>query len=589
MFKMNNNNNNYQLEYENSIDQLISALEYSKSFMKEVAKENGKSTTETMDDSTQANLERVLVVNRLLETKVFCLDKYFPQLFSILLSTYDQLNDTFATIIMTEIGNQNDQHFSPSVGYWVYLIKQSLVNTFHTLINIKYMNPIHYIKKEMNNKSNNHNSEEELNDIAQSLSQQILQWLEESKLENVKTAFVDAPLLADWQIEWKITDQWKKLNDDVFHGENEQLNFLTVIFETQIQEMAVESDHSWRSLIKNQSSQPTPENKTIINESTNNGTHHSFNQKEIQLASLISNIRDVFPDLGEGFIEQCLIANNYDSEVVIMQLLENNLPPSITSLDRSMERMTVKDDKVSTQGILDSRKNIFDNDEFDIFSRGTLEMNKVYLGKKDKGNTESLLDNKSYTKKEKSVLLERIYNMYEDEIDDTYDSINEVNGPIDLTSVDDDGTKALDVVRAKKEQTIDPGLLNESDLVHAYVENPSVFERSGTARKSSQRETLRKRTNMSDEQLEGWASMFNRNPRKQHILDKYMLFDGSQEEVKDDVKSKQQLKQKNPKPKPPRTEEQQRSYKDKNKAKIGNHNRKKNHDKKLKTLAPTQN
>lgn len=108
-------------------------------------------------------------------------------------------------------------------------------------------------------------------------------------------------------------------------------------------------------------------------------------------------------------------------------------------------------------------------------------------------------------------MLERIYNMYEDEIDDTYDSINEVNGPIDLTSVDDDGSKALDVVRAKKEQTIDPGLLNESDLVHAFVENPSVFERNGTARRSPQREALRKRTNMSDEQLEGWASMFNKN------------------------------------------------------------------------------
>jgi hypothetical protein len=75
-------------------------------------------------------------------------------------------------------------------------------------------------------------------------------------------------------------------------------------------------------------------------------------------------------------------------------------------------------------------------------------------------------------------------------------------------------------------------------------------------------------------------------PRKQRILDKYMLFDGSQEQVGDKVKSEQQQKQKESASKPPPpSESKQRSYKDKNKARFGNHNRKKNHDKKLNKLA----
>ncbi|CAO3619138.1 unnamed protein product [Cunninghamella echinulata] len=594
MFKM---NGKYQMEYESSVHQLINALEYTYTYITDITKDI--TATSTSDNLIQTGLERVLVVSRLLETKVFCLNIVLPRLFPVLFSLYNQLNEKFSNVITTE---SNDQHLSPSIGYWVYLIKQTLVNMFNNMIHIKYLNPIKYIVDEENENSNNNNSneeKEELNDIIQNLSHQILEWLEESKLDTVKTAFIDAPLLADWQIEWQITKQWKQINDDVYHGENEQLNFLTVIFETQIQEMAVEPKSSWRSRIKNQSSQADISQSLSENTTTNTSTMTlsqnntvittAYEHDDQQLHSLISTVRDVFPDLGEGFIEECLRVNHHDAEVVIMQLLENNLPPSVASLDRSMERMTTKEESVSSKSILDSRKNIFDNDEFDVFSRGYLQMDKVYLGKKNKGNAKALLDSKTYSKEEKSDMLKRIYDMYEDEIDDTYDSINEVSGPVDITSVDNEGGQALDVVRAKKEQTVDPGLLNESDLVHAFVDHPSVFERSGATRKSAQREALRKRTNMSDEQLEGWASMFNRNPRKQHILDKYMLFDGSQEEIGNEVKNKQQSTQKNPKPKPPRSEAQQKAYKDKNKAKIGNHNRKKMHDKKLKTLAPAQN
>ncbi|KAI9307313.1 hypothetical protein BJ944DRAFT_237971 [Cunninghamella echinulata] len=603
MFKI---NDKYQMEYESSVHQLINALEYTYTYITDITKDittSSSSTTATSDNLIQIGLERILVVSRLLETKVFCLNIVLPQLFPVLFSLYNQLNEKFSNIIATET---NDQHLSPSIGYWIYLIKQSLVNTFNTMIHIKYLNPIKYMVEQENGSSNSNNinsnnsneEKEELNDIIQNLSHQILEWLEESKLDTVKTAFVDAPLLADWQIEWQITKQWKQINDDIYHGENEQLNFLIVIFETQIQEMAVESKSSWRSRIKNQSSQidinqysseNTTNNPSTTTLSHKNATAATYEHDDQQLQSLITTVRDVFPDLGEGFVEECLRVNNNDAEVVIMQLLENNLPSSVTSLDRSMDRMTIKEENVSSKSILDSRKNIFDNDEFDVFSRGYLQMDKVYLGKKDKGSTKALLDSKTYSKEEKSDMLKRIYDMYEDEIDDTYDSINEVSGPVDITSVDSEGGQALDVVRVKKEQTIDPGLLNESDLVHAFVDHPNVFERSGATRKSAQREALRKRTNMSDEQLEGWASMFNRNPRKQHILDKYMLFDGSQEEISNDVKDKQQSTQKNPKPKPPRSEAQQKAYKDKNKAKIGNHNRKKMHDKKLKTLAPAQN
>lgn len=50
----------------------------------------------------------------------------------------------------------------------------------------------------------------------------------------------------------------------------------------------------------------------------------------------ISQIQDLFPDLGQGFIQACLLEYNDDVETVIMQLLEDNLPPKLAEMDRSL-------------------------------------------------------------------------------------------------------------------------------------------------------------------------------------------------------------------------------------------------------------
>lgn len=46
-----------------------------------------------------------------------------------------------------------------------------------------------------------------------------------------------------------------------------------------------------------------------------------------------------------------------------------------------------------------------------------------------------------------------------------------------------------------------------------YTSDRDVFKRSAEARRSKKRQDLRKLTEMSDEQLEGWAIMFDRNVR----------------------------------------------------------------------------
>lgn len=53
-----------------------------------------------------------------------------------------------------------------------------------------------------------------------------------------------------------------------------------------------------------------------------------------------------------------------------------------------------------------------------------------------------------------------------------------------------------------------------SVLEKAYLENPSLFDRSSTTRRSKERENLRNATGLDDGQIEGWHSQLVRNPRK---------------------------------------------------------------------------
>ncbi|CAG8454843.1 15988_t:CDS:2 [Acaulospora morrowiae] len=238
------------------------------------------------------------------------------------------------------------------------------------------------------------------------------------------------------------------------------------------------------------------------------------------LLSLISEVREIFPDYGDGFIKACLTAFDNNVETVIDQLLQGTLPPNLEKLDRSMVRYTPdkvhEDINEKEESPLVNRRNIFDNDEFDVFSGKVLDSTRVNLGKKNRGTAEKLLDDKSFVGTYKESIIDVACNMmYEDEYDDTYDSSGLKMRGIDLHLVDelDEGSTSR--------QNIDPSIIHEGELVRALQSNPSVFEKSRAAKNSAERDRLKKVTQMTDEQLEGWFIMFQRNPRKDRILATY--------------------------------------------------------------------
>lgn len=67
------------------------------------------------------------------------------------------------------------------------------------------------------------------------------------------------------------------------------------------------------------------------------GINHGQGEIHVHRMSLVSQVQDLFPDLGSGFVIKLLDAFSDDVEQVIGHLLEGTLPPHLGNADRSEE------------------------------------------------------------------------------------------------------------------------------------------------------------------------------------------------------------------------------------------------------------
>nr|XP_028564838.1 activating signal cointegrator 1 complex subunit 2 isoform X1 [Podarcis muralis]XP_028564839.1 activating signal cointegrator 1 complex subunit 2 isoform X1 [Podarcis muralis] len=228
----------------------------------------------------------------------------------------------------------------------------------------------------------------------------------------------------------------------------------------------------------------------------------------VELDSLISQVKDLLPDLGEGFVLACLEEYNYNVEQVINNVLEDKLVAALQKLDRAMPR-SVKPDPTP---LLTSRCNVFQNDEFDVFSQDSLDLSRVQKGKRsDKASTKSLVNDKRLVNEQRerysqySVIVEEVPEQsgaglsypdeYEDEYDDTYDG-NQV-GANDADSDDELISRRPftipQVLRPKDQKEEDEEDDNEEELAAAdekgaakqdhFVQDPAVLRERAEARR----------------------------------------------------------------------------------------------------------
>lgn len=121
--------------------------------------------------------------------------------------------------------------------------------------------------------------------------------------------------------------------------------------------------------------------------------------QEIELLSLISGVKDILPDFGEGFIESCLEKFAFSQELTLNALLTDDLPDELRAIDKNMSReekkkrsVPIKDAAITVPDVITSRRNVFDGDEFDMHRNETIDLSRVHVGKKDRTVAEVTAD-----------------------------------------------------------------------------------------------------------------------------------------------------------------------------------------------------
>lgn len=231
----------------------------------------------------------------------------------------------------------------------------------------------------------------------------------------------------------------------------------------------------------------------------------------------IRNVIEMFPQLSPGKVKTLLANNNNEVEKVINDLLEMDVEDmsTIEDYDEQSKESSLKhkNKKKAKPG------NVFD------FQMAEDKVVTVQLGKKEADNDLDEVD-EDLRKKNLERALALLYDADEDEPDDTYVE-NEGGSIPDLDYNEDDGGTKNTGNDNNVNIKLDKKLLEvEAKLFGIYSSSPDRLKR--TDRNTPYRQELRREIGWTDEQIEGWARVIEKNPRRFRMLEERLVYvDGS--------------------------------------------------------------
>ncbi|KAL5360292.1 hypothetical protein BJX96DRAFT_150053 [Aspergillus floccosus] len=254
-------------------------------------------------------------------------------------------------------------------------------------------------------------------------------------------------------------------------------------------------------------------------------------EMHVHKMSLVTQVQDLFPDLGSGFVVRLLDFYNDDPETVVAHLLDDSLPAELQSLDKSEQlptsQSTTRHDPMlprptppetpSTDPVI-SRKNVFDQDidlaEISRAEDDTSAKGKLHFGRANQDLTaDAILADRSHHAANKAAIMSALatFDSDDDERDDTYD-VADVGGTVDSITASAADADAKADLRAGKAPESSADM--ETILFQAYKSNAALFARDSATRRSQPRASLKRETGMTDEAIEGWAVMLARDPKR---------------------------------------------------------------------------
>ena len=250
--------------------------------------------------------------------------------------------------------------------------------------------------------------------------------------------------------------------------------------------------------------------------------------------SLVTQVQDLFPDLGSAFVVRLLDFYNDNPETIVAQLLDDSLPLELQSLDRTEQLPPTAEPHhvhMSPQPTppampspqpeyIPTRKNVFDKDvDIAELSRSADAQGKLHFGRVDADQTaDAILSDRSQHAVNKAAILSALatFDSDDDERDDTYDA-TDVGGAIDGPT----GPDAEADADQRNRRTVDI----DATLFRTYKSNPALFARDSATRRSQPRQSLKRETEMTDEAIEGWAVMLARDPKRHAKLEGQLAMD----------------------------------------------------------------
>ena len=235
------------------------------------------------------------------------------------------------------------------------------------------------------------------------------------------------------------------------------------------------------------------------------GKDKAYTQHEMHMHQVekVSQVQELFPELSDGYIVKLLDHFVDNVEDVTAALLEpealpahlKNESPQLMDELKGHQKTSDVSKSLSSANILpvDSfvprRKNVFDNDDFDLLR---VPLDRMHIGQRD-----IKLENPTAGAhaRSKAAIMSALtaFDADDDERDDTYD-VADVGGTVDDT-VDTD----------------ERPVSNEEILYGAWNTDMRLFARDSKTRLSQPRRQIKLQTGMTDEQIEGWALMLGRD------------------------------------------------------------------------------
>ncbi|KAF8424178.1 hypothetical protein EV426DRAFT_707929 [Tirmania nivea] len=224
-------------------------------------------------------------------------------------------------------------------------------------------------------------------------------------------------------------------------------------------------------------------------------------------------VLEVFPELSgsESWVRATLAKLNGDVESLIKGYLdktiyeENPPPPAIaTSTSPRGPHQRRSSLQAPHTPMLHVRKNIYDNDDLDTLSANALS--SLHIGKRDSPAQIGEADSSTKTAIWAALAA---FDEDDDERDDTYDAAD-VGGAVDTANTEPD--PAAPPATAPQQDAPNPEkILYTLWTTSTPGERAAYFARDSATRRSNARGELKRKTGLTDEAIEGWGLMLERD------------------------------------------------------------------------------